>query len=207
MNILRKIHFVRWLMFFLLTSGGMINCFAATDDDPLYQIEIIVFSHVTEKGLKSEYWPSLPPLIPAPNTIELSQEQMLPDSQWTLKSQEKLLKQNNYVILMHWAWQESASDLRKGQVIHLAGGDNYPNNLRPVDGAVAIQLDRFFSLHFDLRLSLPWADIKDYNLINLDRNNNDYVTFKIDQRLRMRSNELNYIDHPLFGILVNVSPV
>jgi hypothetical protein len=32
-------------------------------------------------------------------------------------------------------------------------------------------------------------------------------TVNIKQRRRMRSNELHYIDHPLLGLLIKISPV
>lgn len=179
----------------------------AADPDQLYQIEIVVFSHITEAGLRSEYWPLLPPAAISATAINLTDDQILPQSQWALKPTDQLLKRNNYVILLHLAWQEPAADARQGQIIHLTGGETYAGNLPEVNGSLAIRLEHYFNLHVNLRFILPWQNIQEMNLTNIAHDNNPYVTFKINERLRLRSNELNYIDHPLYGMLIKIIPL
>ncbi len=165
-----------------------------------YQIEIIVYSHMTEAGLKSEYWPELPPMTIQPDTLELSAEQILPENNWRLKEIHRKLENNHYPILLHIAWQESADDLRKGRIIHLAGGVTYNNDRRQMDGTFSIFLQRYFNAHFNLRFL--------QNIVyDNNESENSFLSFKINENLRMRSNELNYIDHPLYGILIQINPI
>lgn len=178
------------------------------EPDPSYQIELIIFSHINEEGLRSEHWPLLPAQKITKNAVELSEDQLIPESQWLLKSSEQLLKHNNNTILLHTAWQESALEARKLNIIHLTGGETYPDDLRQLNGTISISLDRYFNIHFNLRFLMPWDNIKDLNLINIaPENGNPYISFKINAQLRMRSNELNYIDHPLYGILIKIIPL
>lgn len=198
--------FLKYALALLLLCWHMAG-FAA-DTGTLYQIEIIVFSHITPAGLQSEYWPALPPLVMPPKAIELSSDQIVAQAQWQLQQTHQLLQKNNYPILLHLAWQETADSARQGTIIHLTGGNAYDNNLQQVSGFVAIRLEHYFSVHFNLRFLMPWADIKDLNLPNITHDSdNPYITFQINEHLRMRSKELNYIDHPLYGILIEIVPV
>lgn len=173
-------------------------CSWAADPDQIYQVEVVIFSHITEAGLRSEYWPVPPPLTISPLAVTLSGDQILPKSAWDLKSTQQLLGRNN-PILLHIAWEESATEARKGRIIHVTTPQ--------VDGTVAIRLERYFSVHFNLRFTLPWDQIKDYNLQNIAHDNdNPYIAFTLNEYLRMRSNEINYIDHPLYGILIKIIP-
>lgn len=183
--------------------GGLLWLFSPlasfAQNPSAYQIEVIVYSHITEAGLKSESWPLLPPAIISPNTVELSEDQILPESSWRLRNAHLKLENNHYPVLLHIAWLETANELRKKKIIHLVGGTTYQEE-RQMDGTLAISLDRYFNLHFNLRFLMPWNSVK-------DNNQNPYFSFKIDESLRMRSNELNYIDHPLYGILIQITPM
>jgi hypothetical protein len=174
----------------------------ATESDQLYQIEIVIFSHITPEGLRSEYWPPAPPQITSPHAVALTDEQIIPKSQWTLTPLAQLLTQNHDEILLQTAWIESATNLRKGKIVYLN------KNLPQVDGLVAILLNRFFSVHVNLKLSLPWNSVENLNLTNVTHDNKDpNLSFQLNEKLRMRSNELNYLDHPLFGVLIKVLPL
>ncbi len=194
------------LALFLLLSCWNLSGFAA-DAEQLYQIEIIVFSHVTNEALQSEYWPVQPPLTLAPNVKELTNDQLLPQTQWQLQSIQQILTKNKYPILLHLAWTLPTSNARQGQIIHLTN-KGVTNNSTQVNGTVAVRLERYFSVHFNLQFLMPWEAIKDLNLNTITHNDaNANVAFVIDQRLRMRSDELNYIDHPLYGVLVKIIPL
>lgn len=199
----RKHLYIRFILAFLLI-GWNISSFAA-DTDPAYQIEIIVFSHITHEGLQSEYWPALPPLTISPKAVELTGDQLLPQTQWLLNPAQQLLEKNQYSVLLHLAWQQSAAALRAGQIIHLSGGDIYEDKYSQVNGILAIRLERYFSVHTNLQFLMPWASLQNLNLPNISQSpGNPYMTFNINEHLRMRSNELNYIDHPLYGILIKI---
>jgi hypothetical protein len=177
----------------------------AVEPEQFYQIEVIVFSHINNEGLGSEYWPALPPQAVNPNAIVMPDDQWLAQTQWKLQSVDQSLKRNNYSVLMHRAWLETAANLRKNKTIRLTGGEDFGNNLYQVSGTMAILLERYFNIYFNLRFLIPWEQLQSLNLTNIDHHG-PYAEFKMEQPLRMRSNELNYIDHPLYGIFVEIIP-
>lgn len=179
----------------------------AVAEDQNYQIELIVFSHITESALRSEYWPILPPQMVSPRAVELSVLKQAPESQWILNNEDQLLQRHDNSILIHAAWQVSANDARQGQIVHLQSLEQKNNDeeFHELDGSVGIRLERYFNVHFNLRFYLPQSSISQYSLSNMEMiNNQTFVSFKLNRNLRMRSNELNYIDHPLYGVLVKI---
>lgn len=198
------IKFIRCIAVLGLLFWNLVSL--AADSAQLYQFELIIFSHITNETLQSEYWPSVTDIVIPSNAIELDNDQIVPRSQWQLDSEQKFLLKNKYPILLHLAWQAPASSLTQAQVIHLSGGEAYDNGGKQVNGIVSMSLARYFNVHFNLEFLLPWADIQDLNLANVTHDDhNPYLTFKINEDLRMRSNELNYIDHPLYGILFKIT--
>lgn len=174
-------------------------------EDQNYQIELIIFSHVTESALRSEYWPAFPPQVVSPRAVELSALRQTPESQWLLKNEDQLLRRQDNSILIHAAWQVSANDARQDQVVHLQSPKNNEEEFPELDGSVGIRLERYFNIHLNLRFYLSQSSIAQFNLTNIEMvNNPSFVSFKLNRNLRMRSNELNYIDHPLYGVLMKI---
>lgn len=197
-------HLSRFILLTLISLCA-VNAWGATV--PSYQVELIVFSHINSAALKSEYWPVAPPLTIPENTLNLANEQILSEKQWQLKPLHKLLLQNQYPVLLHLAWRQSNSSLQQGVRIHLVGGDVYGDQVSQLNGTLYIHLERYFNLHFDLQFLLPWSNIQNLHLENITHaSDDDYMEFNINEKLRMRSSELNYIDHPLYGILIEIFP-
>src|SRR3989344_2516945 len=70
-----------------------------------YQIEMIVFSQITEQGLGSEQWPLLSGALKVPAHAQTPS--LLPSSQFRLLEAERALRQTpQYKILMHIAWNQ-----------------------------------------------------------------------------------------------------
>lgn len=185
------------------------SCFwinLALAENQNYQIELIIFSHISESALRSEYWPAYPPQIASPRALEPTDLQQIPESQWVLKNEEQLLRRHDNSILLHYAWQISANDARQGQVVHLQSPETSTDQeIHDLDGSLGIRLERYFNIHLNLRFNIPLANIAQFNLINIETaDNQPFVSFKLNRNLRMRSNELNYIDHPLYGVLIKI---
>ncbi|MBS0351525.1 MAG: hypothetical protein JSR33_10145, partial [Proteobacteria bacterium] len=53
-----------------------------------------------------------------------------------------------------------------------------------------------------------WQSLNNGNLTNIEHYSNQAdVRFNLIQNLRMKSEELNYIDHPLYGVLIKIIPL
>ncbi len=150
------------LLFFSTVSYG-----AAAQK--LYQIDVIVFQHITPQGLSSQLWPKEPHKILSDNAIfltPLAEEdldtpstdpvtyQVLPQRRFLLKREAYRLKHNpDYQILLHTAWLQPLNPLKTSKTIHLYGGTPFNSLGQPVapaegqaltyasDGIMAWQLD------------------------------------------------------------------
>ncbi len=243
------------LSLFALTCLFASSATAATDEQELYQVEIIVFSHITEQGLHAETWPTLTDWPITDRAIELAayappkpaatqanaqspsqgfaqinqsqarqpQEQstplfqLLPTQDFTLQQpQSAIEKHQNYHILLHEAWVQPIEKASK--TIHLHGGAKYDdegnvintiasvlpaNDTWELDGTLTLNRNRYFQVASNLLLTEP-------NQQGLTPNEDEEPAklnhFSLKQTQRMRSDELHYFDHPLFGMLIKVTP-
>lgn len=137
--------------------------------------------------------------------------------------QQQLYTNNQYQTILHVAWQQP---FKKGQqeTIHLYGGQAYNSKgdlltLQPGDadaanaiwqlnGTLNIYLNRFFNIHFNLLFAQPAEQltslVPDVQFQNIQ---NGLAYFSLLQTRRLKTNELNYIDHPLYGVLIKIVPV
>ncbi len=88
------------------------------------------------------------------------------------------------------------------------------DDIYQIDGNVKIVLSRFLHIYTDLLLMEPVKlqaipDTDNSYKIALANKQSDFTTlhgFNIKDHRRMRSNEIHFLDHPLLGIIVKVSP-
>lgn len=65
----------------------------------------------------------------------------------------------------------------------------------------------FFDIYTKLYLTIPQTQIKNIQLQQIIRNQKlvPLRTFIMQQHRRTRLNQLNYLDHPLFGVLIKIT--
>lgn len=186
-----------------------------------YQFELIVFSHITPAAYHSEKWPLI-------NAVTLDIDKAVainpisPEAFLLKNEQLRLSNAPSYQTLLHLAWFEPLEQLEKSSTIQLYGGrlfDAQGNILDTVtdesatysneqnwemNGTITIDLARYFDLNFKLLFALPYQQVK-----QLDRRSAIDERFSyalLEESRRTKSNELNYIDHPLYGILMRITP-
>ncbi len=153
--------------------------------------------------------------------------ELLPSSQWQLASEEQHLRRHpDYHILLHEAWAQTIpTDSRTPTRIHLFGGQGYQRNGRPiptnteiplsfrdvntwqVNGVISLYLNRYINTQFNLAFAMPTTqfDALNHNPHSAEPSHQPISYLMLDQQRRTRSNELNYIDHPVYGILMKVT--
>ena len=226
----KNIPCVLLVSFFCLWSG---LSFATNDN--LYQVEMIVFSRFNTTSLSSEQWPTINPstvkltqLGPEryQNYLKSIDWRLQPPSRFYMTPLAAKLKSAHYKILMHLAWQQQVLSPRNSKPIHLYGGAAYSDNGQllatssddnvpfdhfrnwQVNGNLGISLNRYFNLNFNLVFAEPLNIIKQYdNSGYFSGMQKQFVYFHLDQSRRTRSDELNYIDFPLYGVLFEVKKV
>ena len=137
----------------------------------------------------------------------------------------KLERSSQYNVLLHQSWQQTglnitdainiridtteAKNVENNEVIRL-NSDSYSTEIdntnfkSSVRGTLKLILGRYLHIHTDLdykRLNSAYSSTSPV------LNKQIFDEFKIKSQRRMRSNELHYIDHPLVGILILVSPI
>ena len=190
-----------------------------------YQIEMIIYSQLNKQSLSEEQWPLISATqisdVPAPSNF-------VPSSQYFLQSFAAHINNNpNYKLLMHVAWIQPLKQLGKKITVRIVGGQAYdssdhpismdptdPNALSPdfhwqVDGLITIRLTHFIDTTFNILFSEPQGEITSLAPFGTQFYNiqNGFAYFQLYQNRRMKSRELNYIDYPLYGILIEARQV
>ena len=207
---------------------------AANTTKKTYQFEMLVFSALTPQTLTSEQWPVMTPsTIHLSNQGDASYQSFLQQinfkqstaSDLDLNLIEKRIQTNpHFRIIAHLAWQERVPTSRHSIPIRIYGGNAYaddgstvayddaqevPMNTYPhwqMNGEVNLSLNRYFNTRFNLLFAEPTAAISS----ELPLNNlapTPFTYFHLLQTRRTKSNELNYIDNPLYRILFVIKKV
>lgn len=152
---------------------------------------------------------------------------LLPQNQLTLnREQTRINSRPGYQTILHIAWLQPVASPKQAKSIHIFGGNMYSANgqsvgtdfdgtqpyskqvIWQINGSMRISVQRFFNVSFNLLFAAPTS------LLTRLANNNYFTQsgsalsyFRLLQSRRMRSNELNYIGHPLYGALIMITPV
>ena len=219
---------------------------AAVDTERLYQVELLVFSHLNASALEAEQWPPVTPAVdgfanavvlkkpplpcPPPTSMVivpdcvaepaiLTDNTLLPPTQWGFtREADKLQKQENYRVIYHQAWQQQVFPGKKMPAIlvdnrvpeeeDVTADTSLPALEINLSGTAQIQEKNFFDLHLSLLFAVPEGLLESIDSSADLRNITDgYGYFRLQQTRRMRLDELNYIDHPLFGVLAKITRV
>lgn len=155
----------------------------------LYRVEIILFAHNDTAAAHSELWPvaERPDLSRA---IDLGKSQTdfhaVGAQELTLGGVASRLDQSgNYRVIRHLSWIQPGLSEKSARPVNISVGD--------VEGTLTLVLGRYLHLRSDL--------------VYRTQVNGRAVAAKVAGSRRMKSRELHYIDHPLLGILVEVTPV
>lgn len=179
--------------------------FTVCGADNLYQIDLIIFTQINDQAMHSENWSNTLLQPSLKNSI-------YPEFNPALglqKEAKKIKQQPNYKIILHTSWQQNITAKRYAEWIHIYGGQPYNSQGQPIqpndnrlptywelNGKIKISKSNFFDVYTDLYLTLPTENQN--NIIPLH-------TFTMQQHRRTKLNQLNYLDHPLFGVLIKIS--
>jgi hypothetical protein len=167
------------------------SCVLQAKSEKWYHVEVIVFETKKDKQTV-ENLPIDPGKPSLSDVINLSTDlnspvSLLPENKLALYSAKQKIKKN-YHLVMHKGWRQQIADSHV-QKIHLTGGKQLgADNQYEVDGTVLLSLNRYLQAQSDLLL----------------RKSNQTIRLKDSSRLRL--DEIHYIDHPLYGVIIMVTP-
>lgn len=187
----------------------------ANEDTPNYTLEVIVFDTYALKSWTEEYWPE--ELEPLDYEGKYFLDDLLSgkyargdanirNQATELKSiAKKMSPKKGYKILFHKAWsQDTGSDLEMPTVIiESAKGSSQ------LAGTIKLYKSRFAHIDLDLRLERRIPDkIKTEFLAQQKFAPEDIAPetwqFQLKESRKIRPNQLHYIDHPMYGVLVQL---
>ncbi len=225
-----------WILAHLLLS---LLAGAVQAQETWYQIEVIVFEHLTTPPDALEHWPLTPgyPTIGTaidfpdedteqtnPNIdfsaaiadedaafINQSEIVTLTAEQKTLSSAWQHMKRSaDYHPLQYLAWRQTRTSADAGLSVHLkVGGVIDPDSGQStpvlIDGW--IKLIRSVYLHVETDLAYFLDNRPDAYPFGVKGEGGYAEMVRLHEKRKLRYNELHYLDHPLFGVVVRVSPV
>lgn len=173
-----------------------------------YRVDLILYADKTGSGGETPVPARLPELTRTFDPSDASQLRaagidILPDDAFGLTREWKhLANSQRHQPLLRLAWLQKDPPSENGPGLRLRSGSPMvlntagPQGMRsselyPVDGSVRLLMGRFLHLDADLGYTISTE-------------NGEPATFRLQERRRMRRDELHHLDSPRLGLLVKV---
>lgn len=192
-----------------------------------YLVEVIVFNYTGPISANGEIWHRTSPIefssesytaeTPAETESmpELTDEEENPIQFTELKELlpylSKLLADPKYEILTYTAWTQPLYDKKSSIRVDLVPliEPNLADEIRPftgppITGSLLLFENRLLFVDLDLKNELNLDDARRTGTSSAITNQPS-GTFRIQEKRRVKLNEIHYFDHPFFGALVRVS--
>ncbi len=132
---------------------------------------------------------------------------------------QSIRRSKDYRMLLHQSWTQPIA--AQSTAILLQGGDQFGDQFE-LEGTLAVRRSRFLHVATDLWLTRfettgsgqgrfqdhPMAEAYPALMLAADRGQNHEPGYRyhMAQQRRLRSNEVHYLDHPQFGIIIEIRP-
>lgn len=173
-----------------------------------YTLEVVIFERTSDAGLTEEYWPEN--VDSARHGLALSSQTDTGVRVLSAGSSEaraiarlrrgqlayggmvnRLTSSGQYRALVHTGWRQPG--LTKSEALPVRVTGTASSGLGgAVNGTLRLYRSRYLHIEADLVYSRPGSGQTEY--------------FALRESRRMRSGELHYLDHPLFGVLLRATP-
>jgi hypothetical protein len=152
-----------------------------------FQIEILIFSQnypnseVFDQVSSKIEWPSnLTELAAYPNA----------DHKMLEESLAALSKNSANQPILHSAWLQSVDENTQGSPVHIQSADG------KINGFVQLLRGRNLQIIADVEFSPGPSD-----------ESAESLTYRINEKRQFQLNDLNYLDHPKFGIITKITTI
>ena len=194
----------------------------ASASDRWFTVEVIVFEDLRNDGFEAERWPVDPGEPSLHDTVELTDwpagesvgtahaYRIVKRSELSLGAVWKRLRSSaHYRPFLHLGWRLPGLSRSAARPVHVSphlgrsspGTPESVGGERPaVHGTVEVSLARYLHVEIDLVYRRPAVGEIAASSPVPDR-------FRIMSERRMRAGELHYFDHPLFGVLMQVTRI
>ena len=198
-----------WILPSAIALAGLFSSVAMaatpTPAGKWYQVEVLIFEQPPHPPVE-ETMPLVTGLPAMQHAVDLQPFQpeiagdnfiILPESEWKLMELHKKVSR----VLLHVRWRQWLTGQSTAIPVHLYGGPAYGDpaelSLYPypwaLEGTLTLWMSRY--LHVEADLVYQQKDAKDH-----------LHPYRLTETRRLRSNELHYLDHPSFGMLIQLTP-
>lgn len=204
--------FTSLLLGLALLSAGTSQVAAADDETRWYDVEVIIFSHNNQQYRESELWPidyELPQTEETKTLLSARSGRSKPVAFAKLDSNSlRLTSEANRIksapdmeLLLHLGWRQPGLPEDKAIAVSIDGESS-----QRVGGTLKLVLSRYLHINTDLIYREPQSDSSSQPELAELSFEPRYQAYHLKQSRRMRSRELHYLDHPLFGMAIMVTP-
>ncbi len=194
----------------LLLTGFMLFISHAAHAD--YVAEMIIFEPTSTQNWLDEYWPLLPAKLDTQDKDTVlgssnSTRHLLGDGQLSLKETAKrLTSTGEYRILAHTAWSQGAEERSTAKNTLLPEGMS--SSGLPLQAKIKLYKQKFEHVDIEVQLErqIPKGLIAEFaQKRKLSLNDvGDTWRFRLQESRKVKPGELQYFDHPMFGILLMI---
>ncbi len=167
----------------------------------LYDVEIIVFSHNTGQDLGETWQQPVDGAGRARGQFQDNRFTELSSSRYRLEPvRYSLQSEGAYTVLFHRAWRQQASSPSNIADYPLHSFSNEANS--SVEGAISLVRGRYLHLDVDLLLMKAAGGAPG----QYSDGPGNTPAYRLREKRRIKSSELQYFDHPRFGLIAMVTP-
>jgi len=202
--------------------------FAPFAEGPRYRALVLAHAQQRLKGLQQDTLAPIEDTLIDPQTVAiqavLSQESFafraVADADRNLAGAARSIRRSkDYRMLLHQSWTQPID--AQSTAILLQGGDQFGDQFE-LEGTLSVRRSRFLHVETDLWLTRfeatgsmqdpfqdhPMAEVYPALLLAAARglNHEPGYRYHMAQQRRLRSNEVHYLDHPQFGIIIEIRP-
>jgi len=189
-----------------------------------YLLELVIFT--TQDGAGTEKWTSADPPLNTrkmaravyPGTGELELKEELPELKESTFSSyvNRIRKNSRRKVILTTRWVQPVSSPATTKIARISDRKNssdIPSQTKSdnsqliddkplINGFINFYLDGQYTLEADIRFTPPYRP----SILD-EQPDMGPVSYRIYEKRRMKSGELNYYDHPKFGMVLLVTPV
>ncbi|MEW5755471.1 MAG: CsiV family protein [Pseudomonadota bacterium] len=221
---------LRILIAIVLPLLAIAQAWAQEEQDSWYDVEVILFAKGADgsQELTTEFAPpaelneavalSAAPGATTPTLLQQSQLRLAREA-------DRIAKRRNYKLLAHFGWRQQGLDAASAPSILIYPYDKLPGNTgeaastetptadlpsllrrHQIYGTAKFIKSRYLHIDVDLMLNMPTAASTAENTPAADAPAL-IKAFRLKESRRMRSQEIHYLDHPRFGMIVTARPL
>ncbi len=160
-----------------------------------YDIELLLFA-IQGDASGSQLLTDDPEGVDWENSTPLGDNRRLPSGRGRLGAKERALQRaEGFDPLIHAAWRQNIRSRESAKAWYVRSERTIAPGTPKVEGLVKLSVGRYLHVELDLLIRKKADDAV-----------GGFRNYRVTTHRRMRSKELHYIDHPMLGMLIEITP-